>query len=246
MIRMHHVDEFEILERDFGLVLVDGTHLGGALRQGHAEFIDFFEAPHWRGQTAKTAHHAGQRPHQIKRRDHITGKRFHAEMGNRRQQKENQADEREKQKMAPVLRRDESHFSGDIVLLKGFGRVLHILVQKRPAAIAMQFQFLDAFGQRAEISEQSVLLLARQVQMMKRAANHQPINHRAQHDQHARADQYFPREPSQISRAAQQHREIHKHDRNRQQRLGDVENVVSQRHQQARRAEFLQAGATAR
>src|SRR6185437_3258175 len=101
-------------------------------------------------------------------------------MGNCRQQKENQADEREEQKMTPVLRRHESNFGGDVVLLEGFGCILHILIEEGAAAAAMQFQFLDAVSQRAEITEQPVFLLARLVQMMKRAANHEPINRGAQ------------------------------------------------------------------
>src|SRR4051794_19972453 len=116
---MHHVHEFEIFDRDFGFVLVNGAHLGGTLRERDTELVYFFQCHIRASKQRQTAHHTSKRTHEVKRGDDIAGERFRAELGNLRQQKENQTNEREEKKVAPILRRDESHLSADVMLLKG-------------------------------------------------------------------------------------------------------------------------------
>src|SRR5215469_7821476 len=107
--------------------------------------------------------------------------------------------------MAPVLCEHKTHLGAHVMLLEQFRRRLDVLREKCSAAVAMELEFLDAFSQRAEITEQAVLLLAGEVQRLEGAGHHQSVNDRANQDQHTRAGQYPPREPSQVSRAAQKH-----------------------------------------
>src|SRR5882724_10889504 len=135
--------------------------------------------------------------------------------------------------MAPILRGDKAHFSADVVALKGLGRSLDVLREERAAAVSMQLQFLDALGKRAEITEQPVLLFAGLVQKVKRAGNHHPVNDTADENQNEHAHQYLPRKPSKEAGTPEKHGGIDEDNRDGEEGLSDVEDVIGQSHEQA-------------
>ncbi|MBW8863332.1 MAG: hypothetical protein JF609_00090 [Verrucomicrobia bacterium] len=69
------------------------------------------------------------------------------------QQKENQAEQREEQQLAPTLRQDETGFRRDIMSRKIFRRGLDAARKKMPPAAAMQLEFLDPLGKRPEVGK---------------------------------------------------------------------------------------------
>src|SRR5437016_10738564 len=125
--------------------------------------------------------------------------------------------------MAPVLSGDEADLGCDIVLLINIGCRLNILRKEGAASAAMELQFLNAFGQRAEGAEQFVFLLAREVEKMEGTGDDQTIANCPEKNEAQDRQQDTPGEPAQVSRAAQQNCNIHGNLGNGQQRLGDIE-----------------------
>src|SRR5215468_7648026 len=143
--------------------------------------------------------------------------------------------------MVPILCRDESRFSSDVVPLIILGGRLDILRQKFPTAIAMKLQFFDPFGKGAEITVKLILFFARNVQKTVSARHKQPIANSAEDDEPKYGRKDFPGKPSKVNSATENHRNIHADNGNRQQRLSDVEYVTGQGNQNSRRADLLQS-----
>ena len=99
-----------------------------------------------------------------------------------RNQEEHQADEREIQQMTPGLGRDKTNLGGHVVLLINLGGGLDVLGQKLASAAAVEFQFLDAFGEGAKCAIKFVFLLAGLIQEFERAADDQAITDTAEDD----------------------------------------------------------------
>src|SRR5581483_3520199 len=140
----------------------------------------------------------------------------------------------------PVLGDDEAAFGGDIVAGKVLGGWLDLPGEEGGASIAMELEFLDAFGQGAEMVEQLVLLGAGLAKEVESAAHEQPVTDRAEHDQHHGPEQDLPGEPREVNRAAEENGHVDRDDGKRQQRLGDVGDIVGQRHENGGNADFLE------
>src|ERR1051326_321260 len=161
-------------------------------------------------------------------------------MAQRRNEEKHQPNQREIQQMAPRLRGNESDFGSDVVFLIKLRCRLNVVGQKFPATVAMQLQLLDAFGQRAEGTVQLIFLFARQVQRLEGAAHDEPVANRADHNQSANREQNRKRKPAQIRCTAEEHRHIYRNNRNGEQRLSDVENIIRKPDQYSRRADLFE------
>src|SRR5215510_3532076 len=96
------------------------------------------------------------------------------------------------------------HLRPDVVALEFRHRLADFLVNKLGASIAVQLQLLDAFGQRAEMFEQSILRLARIGQVSKPAEDKQPMPNGSAHDESQQTQKDLPGEPAQVDAAPEQ------------------------------------------
>src|SRR5579863_6997587 len=103
-----------------------------------------------------------------------------------------------------MLGENKAVLRGDIVALITFSGRLDVARKKNAAAIAMELEFLDALGQRAEMAEQPVFLLAGPVQGFVGFAAEQAVTQRAKESQTHQAEQDVPRKPAKIRGPAEE------------------------------------------
>src|SRR5579864_3644175 len=152
--------------------------------QGDSEVLYFAQSHGSAAKKRDARHDAGKRPHQVERCNNVSSEGLAAKTRQLRHDEQDDSDEREIQEVIPVLRGDEAGLGCDIVLLVDLGGVVNVLVESASAA-AVQFEFFDAFSQRAEITEEAILFGTREIQPMKRPADHEPVAEAAQNNQHA-------------------------------------------------------------
>src|SRR5262245_3122312 len=104
----------------------------------------------------------------------------------------------------------------------------------------MELEFLDAFSESAKIAVKLVLFLARDMQATIGARNKEPITNATKNYQADYGSQYLPRQPPEKRCATQEYGDIYADNRDRQQGLRDVENVISQSNKNSGRADLLQ------
>jgi hypothetical protein len=105
------VDEFDPAERRRRQTALDGPFVARAARQRDTEMIDLHAARRSPAEDREAAEHAGERSHEVERRDDITRHRLRGHVVKLRQVEQNRADDGEEQKVAPVVRDDETHFA---------------------------------------------------------------------------------------------------------------------------------------
>lgn len=239
-VRVDDVKQLKLLERKFAVGILHGAIFHPGCGKGNAEFFDFLQGNVRAAEQGETAHHAGERPHQIQNCNHVTCQRLHAYGLHGRQKEQNQPDQNIEEQMAPVLREDKTIFRGDVKLLKGFGGILNVFGQERLATIPMQFEFLNAFGQRPELTIEAVLFISRQMQKAKSAFHQEAIADCANQNERHHAEQHLPRKPCQINSATDEDGDIYGNDRHSQKGLGDVEDIVGQRDKDAGGSSLLE------
>ena len=134
MVGMLHVDELQARERRLLRGLLERAMFRRELRQRNAKFFDFLQGYTRAAKERETADNPGQRPHEIQRRDDITCQCFMANGCQVWHQEENQTNEAKIQEVIPVLRNNETDFSGDVMPLVGFGCAFDIAVERGASA----------------------------------------------------------------------------------------------------------------
>src|SRR5438128_1308267 len=140
--------------------------------QGNAEVLDLLQRDIGAAKEGKAGHDAGQRPHQVEGGDDIAGQGLLVEMKQGGDQEQDQPDESEVKQVRPILSGNEANLGGDIVALVNGSGGFDVTRKEGAAAGAVQLEFLDAFGQSAEVTEELIFLGAGQDQMTEGAADH--------------------------------------------------------------------------
>src|ERR1051326_2870527 len=178
--------------------------------------------------------------HQIKGCQNITGQRLLADRTDGRNKEKNEANESEVEEMVPGLSGDEARFRGGVVLLIPFRGRLDVFGQKFSASISMELELLDAFGERTEVAVEFVMFLARHVQTTIGAGNEQAITDAAEDNERENGGEDLPRQPAEVNRAPEKHRDVDADDRDGHQRLRDIENIVGEGDENSRSADLFE------
>src|SRR4051812_34913800 len=143
--------------------------------------------------------------------------------------------------MRPGLGNDETDFGCDVVHLVSLGGEMNIVGKENATAIAMELQFLDAFGESTEVVEQSIFHFPGETQEMKAVIDHHAIDDRANNTEDAENREHLPGQPTQVNGAAEENCNVDRHHRYAQQRLGDVQYIFSERDHKPRRADLFES-----
>ena len=237
---MSDLAQFQAAKFFEGAIFSGWAPISGACGQRNAKLFDLLQRHISTTIKRYIAEHAGKRPHEIKNGDNIAAHSPRRDMFEIRNNEQQQTNSDEQEQVRPRLRDNETHLCGNIVHLVRLRGKMNIIGKEHAAAIAVELQFLDPFGESTKMVEEPVLDYARETQEMKAAVDHHPIDDRADNAEHAENSEHFPRQPAQVNGAAQENRNIDRHHGDAQQRLSDVQHVFGERDHEPRRADFFQ------
>ena len=212
----------------------------GVRGEGDAEFLNFLKGDIGAPENGKAAQRAGQGAHQVERRDHIAGHGFFADALHLWEQKEQQPNQRVEEQVTPALRDNEMSLSGHVVTLEILGCGADVFVEKDAPAAAVQLQFFNSFCQAAEMAEEFLFLFPGESQTVKTAVDQGTVSQPARDNEEPHHEQDLPGEPSEVSRPAEKNGHVHRHQRQSEQRLGDIKNIVGERDHELGRADLFQ------
>src|SRR6185503_4842854 len=110
----------------------------------------------------------------------------------------------------------------------GFQYAMH----ERLAAVAMEFQFLVAVDEGAEVAEQRVLIFTRETHVTRRLVYGHLKREHPQAHKNDNADEDGPREPAEVNQTGDQDRRLHDDRRNAGERTAYSRHVVVERREQ--------------